>query len=146
MHLTGLIIAHSLLGDAPLRLLLDMRSRTLPDHNGMPQLFEARSLSAVAGGADDSGQDQRDFSIADVDFRVWNALVDNIGGDRPVTVIQLEWDTDDLSVPVSAVMFELDDAEIATSTALTFSAASPDVDYAAPRETWNRRNTPQLRR
>lgn len=146
MHLTALIIAHPLLGDAPLRLLLDLRPRTLPDHNGVPQLFEARSLSAAAGSADDSGQDQRDFGIADVDFRLWNALVDNIGGDTPVTVIQLEWDTDDLSAPISAVMFELDDAEIATSTALTFSAASPDVDYAAPRETWNRRNTPQLRR
>lgn len=146
MHLTGLIIAHPLLGAEPLRLLLDMRSRTLPDHDGVPQLFEARALAAEAGGADDSGQDQRDFGIADVDFRLWSALVDNIGGDTPVTVIQLKWDTDDLSAPISAVMFELDDAEIATSTALTFSAASPDVDYAAPRETWNRRNTPQLRR
>lgn len=146
MRRIGLIFAHTLLGEEPLRVLLDQRSQTLPDENGELQFFEARPLSAESGDADDSGQDVRDFGIADIDFRLWSVLLDNIGGNEPVRVTQIEWDTDDMSAPRSVTHFELDDAEIATNAAFTFSAATPKVDFAAPFETWNRRNTPQLRR
>lgn len=144
MRLTGLIFAHTLLGEEPLRLLLDQRSQELPDENGVPQLFEARPLSAEAGDADDSGQDVREFGVADIDHRLWNVLLDNIGGDEPVRVTQIEWNTEGMTTRVTH--FELDDAEIDLSAAFTFSGATPDVDFAAPFHTWNRRNTPQLRR
>lgn len=145
MNLTVLLIAHPLLA-SPALYALDGRAWTVQHEDGETFTYPARPISAESGSGDDAGQDDRDFGVSDPELLIWNLLLDNIGGDMPVTVVQREYDTSDLSEPISVSAFEIDSAEIGINRALSFTAASPSVDYESPRLEFNTRNTPQLRR